>query len=115
MRFKAIALLCGVLLAGLPAASQKAAIKDLPQRFRVWLEEEVVYIIGPKEKDVFLQLSTDRERDMFIEAFWKARDPDPATPQNEFRDEHARRIGYANLWFGRGRKAGGWRSDMGRI
>ena len=115
MRFKAIVLLCGFLLAGLPAAGQKAAIKDLPPRFRAWLQEEVVYIIGPKEKDVFLQLSTDRERDMFIEAFWKARDTDPATPQNEFRDEHARRIEYANLWFGRGRKGGGWRSDMGRI
>jgi GWxTD domain-containing protein len=115
MKFKAIALLCVVLLASLPAAGQKAAIKDLPPRFRAWLEEEVVYIIGPKEKAVFLQLSTDRERDMFIEAFWKARDTDPATPQNEFKDEHSRRIEYANLWFGRGRKAGGWRSDMGRI
>jgi GWxTD domain-containing protein len=115
MRFEAIVLLCGVLLAGLPAAGQKASVKDLPPRFRVWLEEEVVYIIGPKEKEVFLQLSNDRERDMFIEAFWKARDTDPATPQNEFKDEHSRRIEYANLWFGRGRKAGGWRSDMGRI
>jgi len=115
MRFEAIVLLCGVLLAGLPAAGQKASVKDLPPRFRVWLEEEVVYIIGPKEKEVFLQLSNDRERDMFIEAFWKARDTDPATPQNEFKDEHTRRIEYANLWFGRGRKAGGWSSDMGRI
>ena len=115
MRFKTIALLAGILLAGLPAAGQKVAIKDLPPRFRVWLEEEVVYIIGPKEKAVFLQLSTDRERDMFIEAFWKARDTDPATPQNEFKDEHYRRIEYANLWFGRSRKGGGWRSDMGRI
>jgi len=115
MRFKTIVLLCGVLLASLPAAGQKAAIKDLPQRFRAWLEEEVVYIIGPKEKEVFLQLSNDRERDMFIEAFWKARDTDPATPQNEFKDEHSRRIEYSNLWYGRGRKAGGWRSDMGRI
>jgi GWxTD domain-containing protein len=115
MRFKAIALLCGVLLAGLPAVGQKASVKDLPPRFRAWLEEEVVYIIGPKEKEVFLQLSNDRERDMFIVAFWKARDPDLATPQNEFKDEHDRRIEYANLWFGRGRKAGGWRSDMGRI
>jgi GWxTD domain-containing protein len=115
MRFKAIVLLCGVLLAGLLAAGQKASIKDLPPRFRAWLEEDVVYIIGPKEKDVFLQLSTDRERDMFIEAFWKARDTDPATPQNEFKEEHERRIAYSNLWYGRGRKAGGWRSDMGRI
>jgi len=115
MRSKAIALLLGLALAALPAAAQKASVKDLPPRFRAWLEEEVVYIISPKEKDVFLQLSNDREREMFIEAFWKARDTDTNTPQNEFKDEHYRRIQYANLWFGRGLKAGGWRSDMGRI
>jgi GWxTD domain-containing protein len=115
MRFKTIALLVGILLAGLPAAGQKAAIKDLPQRFRAWLEEEVIYIISPKEKAVFLQLSNDRERDMFVEAFWKARDTDPSTPVNEFKDEHYRRIEYANKNFGRGLKAGGWRSAMGRI
>jgi hypothetical protein len=89
MRFEAIVLLCGVLLAALPAAGQKASVKDLPPRFRVWLEEEVVYIIGPKEKEVFLQFSNDRERDMFIEAFWKARDTDPATPQNELKKKVA--------------------------
>lgn len=89
MRFKAIALLCGVLLAGLPAAGQKTSVKDLPPRFRVWLEEEVVYIIGPKEKEVFLQLSNDRERDMFIIAFWKARDTDPTTRQNELNKKVA--------------------------
>jgi GWxTD domain-containing protein len=115
MRSKAIALLFGLALALLPAAAQKAAIKNLPPNHRAWLEEEVVYIISPKEKEVFLQLSNDRERDMFIEAFWKARDDDPNTPENKFKDEHARRIEYANLWFGRGRKAGGWRSDQGRI
>jgi GWxTD domain-containing protein len=115
MRTKAIALLFVLALASLPAAGQKISVKDLPPRFRAWLEEEVVYIISPKEKEVFLQLSNDRERDMFITAFWKARDPDPLTPENEFKDEHFRRIEYANLWFGRGRKAGGWRSDQGRI
>jgi len=89
MRFEAIVLLCGVLLAGLPAAGQKASVKDLPPRFRAWLEEEVVYIIGPKEKEVFFQLSNDRERDMFIEAFWRARDTDPGTPQNELKKKVA--------------------------
>ena len=52
---------------------------------------------------------------MFITAFWKARDDDPNTPENKFKDEHYRRIEYANKNFGRGLKAGGWRSDMGRI
>ena len=118
MKFKPSRLLVVSLLAmsaGLWAGQQKLSVKDLPPVYRKWLEEDVVYIISPKEKDVFLQLSNDRERNMFIEAFWKARDPDPGTPQNEFRDEHYRRIAYANQWFGRGLSAGGWRSDMGRI
>ncbi len=74
--------------------------KDLPEKFRRWLEE-VVYIITPKEKEIFLQLQTDKERDLFIEAFWAVRDPTPGTPRNEFRDEHYRRIAYANKYFGR--------------
>ncbi len=116
MRPKSIAILLGALvLSALPAASQNVSVKDLPPRFRTWLEEEVVTIISPKEKAVFLQLGNDREREMFITAFWKARDDDPNTPENPFKDEHYRRIEYANKNFGRGRKAGGWRSDMGRI
>jgi GWxTD domain-containing protein len=116
MRLKpTLALLGALALATLPAAAQKISVKDLPPQYRAWLEEEVVYIISPKEKDVFLQLGNDRERDMFITAFWRARDKDPNTPENEFKDEHYRRIEYANQYFGRGLKAGGWRSDMGRV
>jgi GWxTD domain-containing protein len=116
MRPKSIALLLVALtLVALPAAAQKVSVKDLTPRYRAWLEEEVVYIISPKEKDVFLRLGSDREREMFITAFWKARDEDPTTPENKFKDEHTRRIEYANKNFGRGLKAGGWRSDMGRI
>jgi GWxTD domain-containing protein len=115
MRPRTIAVLAGVVLFALPAAAQKVAVKDLTPRYRDWLQEEVVYIISPKEKAVFLQLSNDREREMFIEAFWKARDPDPSTPQNETKDEHHRRIKYANDNFGRGLDAGGWRSARGRI
>jgi len=115
MRLRSILLLLVLALAAAPAAGQKLSVKDLPPKYRTWLEEEVVYIIGPKEKEVFLQLSNDREREMFVLAFWKARDEDPTTEENKFKDEHYRRIEYANLWFGRGRKAGGWRSDMGRI
>jgi len=111
----AILLLGALALAALPAAGQKITVKDLPSKYRDWIEEEVGYIISPKEKAVFLQLGNDREREMFITAFWKARDNDPNTPENPFKDEHYRRIEYANKNFGRGRKAGGWRSDMGRI
>jgi GWxTD domain-containing protein len=116
MRAKPIAILLFALTVGLlPAAAQKLSVKDLPERYRRWLEEDVVYIISPREKSVFLQLANDREREMFIEAFWKARDDDPMTPENKAKDEHYRRIEYANKNFGRGLQAGGWRSDMGRI
>jgi GWxTD domain-containing protein len=97
-------------------AGQKAkSPKDLSPTYRKWLEEEVVYIITPKEKEVFLQLETDRERDLFIEGFWKQRDPNPTTPENEFKDEHYRRIQYANQHFGKEGPGAGWRSAMGRI
>ena len=107
-----------VLLLPAPAAGQvgkKATSKDLPPQYRKWLEEEVVYIITPKERGVFLQLDTDRDREIFITAFWRQRDPTPGTDKNEFREEHYRRIAYANNWFGRDSPGPGWRTDMGRI
>lgn len=96
-------------------AQEKRSPKDLPEKYRKWLEEEVVYIISPKEREVFLQLETDRERDIFIEAFWKQRDPDPNTEENEFKTEHYRRINLANQRFGKESPGPGWRSPMGRI
>jgi GWxTD domain-containing protein len=86
----------------------------LPERFRQWLDEEVAYIITPHERDVFLHLQTDRERDMFIEAFWKHRDPTPGTPRNEFREEHYSRLKYANDYYGRAAGKPGWMTDRGR-
>lgn len=88
---------------------------ELPPRFEKWLEEEVCYIITPLEKEVFLRLQTDRERDLFIEAFWKHRDPTAGTPENEFKEEHYRRIDYANFHFGRTAPLPGWKTDRGRI
>jgi GWxTD domain-containing protein len=96
------------------AAAEKKA-KDLPPIYKKWLEEEVVYIILPVEKDVFLKLDTDRERERFIDAFWKHRDPNPATPENEFKTEHYRRLNYVNHFFGRETPKPGWRTDRGRI
>lgn len=89
--------------------------KELPATYKKWLEEEVVYIITPLEKEVFLKLQTDRERDIFIEAFWKHRDPMPETPENEFKTEHYRRINYANHYLGRETAKPGWKTDRGRI
>lgn len=97
------------------STQKKLSPKDLPERYRKWLEEEVVYIITQKEKDVFLMLETDRERELFIEAFWKQRDPTPNTTENESKEEHYRRISYSNQWFGKESPGPGWRTDMGRI
>ena len=102
-------------LALLQPAQKKKSPKDLPPQYRKWLEQEVVYIITPNEHDVFIQLESDREREIFIEAFWKVRDPNPNTAENEFQKEHYRRIQYANQWFGKESPGGGWRTDMGRI
>lgn len=101
----------------LPAfgSKEKKSLKGLTERYRKWLEQEVIYIITPKEKEVFLMLEGDRERDMFIEAFWKHRDPDSITLENEFKEEHYRRIAYANKWLGRGTPTPGWKTEMGRI
>jgi len=101
---------------GIAAAAQnKIKSKDLTPKYRIWLEEEVVYIISSKEKDIFLQLSSDKERDIFINAFWKARDPNLVTPENEFKDEHYERLAYANKFLGRGVPSPGWRTDQGRM
>jgi len=101
-------------LAGLVLAQGKGK-PVLPEKYKKWLNEEVVYIITSKEKDVFQKLETDRERDIFIEAFWKHRDPTPGTPQNEFKEEHYKRLAYANEYFGRGTPRPGWMTDQGRI
>jgi GWxTD domain-containing protein len=98
----------------LPAQKKKSP-KDLPPQHRKWLEEDVVYIISQKERDIFLQLESDRERNIFIDAFWKIRDSNPDTPENEFKIEHFRRITYANQWYGRESPTPGWRTDMGKV
>ncbi|MBE3125318.1 MAG: GWxTD domain-containing protein, partial [Acidobacteria bacterium] len=109
-------LLFGALLVA-PAASagEKGQKPKLPENYRKWLDEEVVYIIAPLERDVFLKLQTDRERDLFIEAFWKQRDPTPGDAENEFKTEHYRRIDHANRYLGRDAPRPGWKTDRGRI
>jgi GWxTD domain-containing protein len=96
-------------------SGQKKLATPLPDKYRIWLNEEVVYVITAKERGVFQQLETDKERDIFIEAFWKHRDPTPGTPQNEFREEHYKRIKYANEYYSRGTPRPGWMTDQGRI
>ncbi len=95
------------------AAAQSQRDEEAFDYYRKWLEEDVVYIITPEEKAAFLSLTTDEERESFIEQFWARRDPDPTTAENEFREEHFRRIAYANEHFHSG--VPGWRTDRGII
>jgi len=86
---------------------------ELGKTYKKWLDEDVAYIISDEERKAFKQLSNDEERDQFIEAFWQRRDPTPDTEENEFKEEHYRRIAYANEHFAAG--IPGWKSDRGRI
>ena len=113
--FLIVASLALFLVGSAAAQVKKKSSKDLPPQYQKWFDEEVVYIITPKERAVFLQLESDREREIFIRAFWKQRNPTPDTDKNEFREEHYRRIAHANRWFGRNSPGPGWRTDMGRI
>lgn len=113
--FGSVALLLLAAAALAQAPGKPLTPKDLEPRYALWLEEEVVYIITPKEREIFLQLRSNRERDIFMDAFWKQRDPTPNTPQNEFKDEHYRRIKHANQYYGKDSPQPGWKSDMGRM
>jgi GWxTD domain-containing protein len=87
--------------------------KELETPWKKWLNEEVIYIISDEEKKSFHSLQTDEEREQFVEQFWLRRDPTPDTEENEFREEHYRRIAYANERFASG--IPGWKTDRGRI
>jgi GWxTD domain-containing protein len=93
--------------------NSKALKQELSETYKKWLKQDVQYIITPEEVAAFKQLSNDEERDQFIENFWMRRDPTPDTPENEYKEEHYRRIAYANEHFGAGMP--GWRTDRGRI
>ena len=99
----------------LAASGSDDRVDKLTPEHRTWLEEEVIYIITDKERDALLSLQSVEERDHFINAFWRRRDPDLRTPQNEFKEEHYRRIDYANENFVRQTSRPGWKTDQGRI
>src|SRR5580698_8949409 len=93
---------------------QKRALNiELSMTYKKWLNEDVVWIITDEERAAFKQLSNDEERDNFIEQFWLRRDPSPDTEENEYKEEHYRRIAYANEHFPAG--IPGWKTDRGRI
>src|SRR5713101_7765517 len=93
--------------------SDRKLFKELATPYKKWLDEDVKYIITDEERKAFLQLATNEEREQFIEQFWLRRDPTPDTVENEFKEEHYRRIAYANERFASG--IPGWKTDRGRI
>jgi len=111
----------------LPAFAQDNSNKDKKEKqqpkkkksesnekvYQRWMDEDVRWIITDEERKAFKTLKTDEERETFIEQFWARRDPDPDTPENEYREEYAARIAYANAHFASG--IPGWKTDRGRI
>jgi GWxTD domain-containing protein len=93
--------------------AQKALHQELSGTYKTWLNQDVVWIITDEEAKAFKSLSNDEERDAFIEQFWLRRNPNPDSPENEFREEHYRRIAYANEHFAAGKP--GWKTDRGHI
>src|SRR6266403_2223922 len=91
----------------------KKTLKELDTPYKQWLNEDVVYIISPEERQAFLQLETNEEREQFIEQFWLRRSSHPDLPDNDFKEEHYRRIAYANEHFASG--IPGWKADRGRM
>jgi len=91
----------------------KKTLKELEGPYKQWLNEDVVYIIAPEERSAFLQLETNEEREQFIEQFWLRRSSNPDLPDNDFKEEHYRRIAYANEHFASG--IPGWKTDRGHM
>ncbi|GBC85228.1 Beta-barrel assembly-enhancing protease [bacterium HR11] len=110
VRFVLLSMGLGVGLAFSQGSPPTAALKEKYQHFL----EVTYWIMTPKEREVFQKLSTDEQRDRFIELFWKMRDPTPGTPENEYRDEMERRFAYVNQRFRFG-GVPGWKTDRGRV
>ncbi len=89
--------------------------KKLSPHYRHWINEEVPYIIQTEERKEFLALTSDTERDNFIKSFWDARNPNPGSEINDYKEEHYRRLAYANQFFGNIKAQDGWRTDQGHI
>jgi GWxTD domain-containing protein len=94
-------------------SQQKALRQELKGEYKKWVDEDVRWIITDQEMQAFKSLSNDEERDQFIENFWLRRNPNPDSPENEYREEHYARIAYANEHFAAGKP--GWKTDRGHM
>jgi len=96
-----------------PSEKPRNVKPELKKAYKDWLDKDVAYIITDEERKAFKKLETDDERERFIEEFWRRRDPDPDTDENEYREEYYERIAYANEHYASG--IPGWKTDRGRI
>jgi GWxTD domain-containing protein len=96
-----------------PSEKPRNVKPELKKAYKDWLDKDVAYIITEDERKAFKKLETDDERERFIEEFWRRRDPDPDTDENEFREEYYERVAYANEHYASG--IPGWKTDRGRI
>ena len=115
-RNAAVVFLAWACMASLAPA--RAATKEknvLPPHYKEWLDRDVCYLITRGEKSDFLKLRTDDERDQFIEHFWEIRNPDPGSPMNTFKEEHYKRLAYAEDHFSIGKRVPGWATPRGQI
>jgi GWxTD domain-containing protein len=104
-----------LLLVTFAASLWGADSKQMPERYRTWLNKDVAYIITRDERDTFKRLAADADRDNFIERFWEIRNPTPGAPTNPYKDEHYKRLEYASAHFTTRNRTDGWSTDMGRI
>jgi GWxTD domain-containing protein len=103
----------GICLSGAAQNNSRKKEAGQSQYYKEWLDKDVVYIISEEERQFFKDLKNDEERESFIEQFWARRNPDPRSSYNSFKEEHYRRIAYANQHFASG--IPGWRTDRGRV
>jgi GWxTD domain-containing protein len=96
-----------------PSGNARTVKVELKESYKKWLSNDVKYIITKEEERAFKALTTDEERENFIENFWRRRDPNPDTEENEYREEYYQRIAYANEHYTSG--IPGWKTDRGRI
>jgi GWxTD domain-containing protein len=116
MMFRVRFLGLGLLLLFAPLSLRAVdSARTLSPEFRHWLEEDAAYIITTEERKNFLSLANDTERENFIQSFWEARNPDPHSEVNTFKEEHYRRLAYANGHFGNVKAQDGWHTDQGMI
>jgi len=120
--FVATAVLAVVALQAAPAQEDAAKLEaeakakaEKADPYQRWLNEEVVYIISDAERGAFLKLATDEEREHFVDQFWEVRNPTRGAAENAFKEEHYRRIAWANEHYRTASGRKGWQTDRGYI